>query len=126
PWIVRLAAAHEGDDALTLTDQGGQAFEPVGAYLDEAGSVIFADASSPPRAALLHDHDLDLFTDHATLADDAHSGTFHWRAGAALPLQPVERADVSTRFAFVASPARAEREAQAAGHAACIRGLSPT
>ncbi|MEM5450932.1 DUF2946 family protein [Paraburkholderia guartelaensis] len=118
PWIVRLAAAHEGDDALTLTDQGGQAFEPVAAYLDEAGSVIFADASSPPRAALLHDHDLDLFTDHATLADDAHSGTFHWRAGAALPLQPVKRADVSTRFAFVASPARAEREAQAAGHGA--------
>ncbi|MEX3918869.1 DUF2946 family protein [Paraburkholderia sp. BR10872] len=118
PWIVRLAAGHEGDDALILTDQGGQAFEPVAAYLDEAGSVIFADASSPPRAALLHDHDLDLFTDHATLADDAHSGTFHWRAGAALPLQPVKRADVSTRFAFVASPARAEREAQAAGHGA--------
>ncbi|WP_321930272.1 DUF2946 family protein [Paraburkholderia guartelaensis] len=118
PWIVRLAAGHDGDDALTLTDQGGQAFEPVAAYIDEAGSVIFADASTPPRAALLHDHDLDLFTDHATLADDANSGTFHWRAGAALPLQPIKRAEVSARFAFVASPARAEREAQAAEHSA--------
>src|ERR1700758_4287388 len=30
PWIVRLATSHDGgDDALTLTDQGGQAFEPV-------------------------------------------------------------------------------------------------
>ncbi|WP_321962989.1 DUF2946 family protein [Paraburkholderia sp. J7] len=117
PWIVRLAAGHDGSaGALTLTDQGGQAFEPVAAYLDEAGSVIFADASTPPRAALLHDHDLDLFTDHATLADDAHSGTFHWRAGAALPLQAIRRADVSARFAFVTSPARAEREAQAAEH----------
>ncbi|WP_343672336.1 DUF2946 family protein [Paraburkholderia heleia] len=119
PWIVRLATGHDGgDDALTLTDQGGQAFEPVAAYLDEAGSVIFVDAGTPPRAALLHDHDLDLFSDHATLADDAHSGTFHWRAGAALPLQPVRRADVSTRFAFVSSPARAGREAQAAQHGA--------
>ncbi|MEX3945093.1 DUF2946 family protein [Paraburkholderia sp. BR10937] len=118
PWIVRLAAGRDGDDALTLTDQGGQTFEPVAAYLDEAGSVIFADASAPPRAALLHDHDLDLFTDHATLADDANSGTFHWRADAALPLQPIKRADVSKRFAFVTSPARAEREARAAGHGA--------
>jgi hypothetical protein len=118
PWIVRLAAGHEDDDALTLTDQGGRAFEPVAAYLDEAGSVIFADAGTPPRAALLHDHDLDLFTDHATLADDAHSGTFHWRADGALPLQPVKRADVSTRFAFVTSPARAERATQAAQHGA--------
>ncbi|WP_322032400.1 DUF2946 family protein [Paraburkholderia sp. J76] len=114
PWVVRLAVDEGG---LTLTDQGGQAFEPIAAYLDEAGSVIFADANTPPRAALLHDHDLDLFTDHATLADDAHSGTFHWRADAALPLQPIKRDEASARFAFVTSPARAGREAQAAQHA---------
>jgi hypothetical protein len=111
PWIVRLACDEHG--ALALTDQGGQPFEPAAAWLDEAGSVIFADANTPPRAALLHDHDLDLFSDHATLADDAHSGTFHWRANTALPLQPVHRAEVPAQFAFVASPARAEREAQA-------------
>ncbi|CAG9270645.1 DUF2946 family protein [Paraburkholderia unamae] len=114
PWIVRLASDASG--ALTLTDQAGQPFEPAAAWLDEAGSVIFADAGTPPRAALLHDHDLDLFSDHATLADDARSGTFHWRADRALPLQAVKRADVPASFAFVQSPARAEREAQGDAH----------
>ncbi|SDC31032.1 DUF2946 family protein [Paraburkholderia lycopersici] len=109
PWIVRLASG--GDGALTLTDQAGQPFEPAAAYLDEAGSVVFAEAGTPPRAALLHDHDLDLFSDHATLADDAHSGTFHWRADAALPLQPIRRADVPAHFSFVSSPASAGRAA---------------
>jgi hypothetical protein len=56
--------------------------------------------------ALLHDHDLDLFTDHATLADDGQSGTFVWRADAALPITPVRRADVAAHFSFIASPAR--------------------
>ena len=124
PWIARLAPGHDDrDGALTLTDQAGQPFEPVAAYLDEAGSVIFADDGTPPRAALLHDHDLDLFTDHATLADDAHSGTFHWRADAALPLQPIKRAEVPARLAFVTSPALAERDAQTAAHAG--EGSSP-
>jgi hypothetical protein len=124
PWIVRLACDDRG--TLTLTDQGGQPFEPAAAWLDEAGSVIFADASAPPRPALLHDHDLDLFSDHATLADDAQSGTFHWRANTALPLQPVRRAEVPARFAFVASPARAEREAQALAHASDASGTAPS
>jgi hypothetical protein len=115
PWVVRLAS-DEGSGALTLTDQGGQPFEPVAAWLDEAGSIVFADGSATPRAALLHDHDLDLFSDHATLTDDAHGGTFHWRADTALPLQPIRRADVPAHFAFVASPAQAEGEAQTAAH----------
>ena len=124
PWIVRLASRHDG--ALTLTDQAGQPFEPAAAWLDEAGSGVFADASAPPRAALLHDHDLDLFSEHASIADDARSGTFHWRADTALPLQPIRRADVSTRFAFVASPASAGRQAQAADHTGNASGTPPS
>ncbi|MDR3096642.1 MAG: DUF2946 family protein [Paraburkholderia sp.] len=125
PWVVRLASANGG--TLTLTDQAGQPFEPAAVYVDEHGSVLFeqaghaapvtpeghADAAAhpPARVALLHDHDLDCFTEHATLAEDGESGTFHWCAGTALPLQSITRADVPARFAFVQSPEQAEKAA---------------
>lgn len=113
PFVVRLASGAPGH-ALTLTDQTGQPFAPAAVYVDEAGSVLFAEAeaqtqtrAAPARVALLHDHDLDCFSDHAALADDGQSGTFRWRADASLPLQPIRRAAVAARFGFVASPARA-------------------
>lgn len=107
PLVVRLASDATG--ALTLTDQTGAAFEPAALYADEGGSVLFADTSTPPHVALLHDHDLDLFAEHATLADDGASGSFAWRADAALPLQSIRREHVATRFGFVASPEKAEQ-----------------
>ncbi|MBN3726515.1 DUF2946 family protein [Burkholderia sp. Ac-20379] len=102
PWIVRLAAV---DGALTLTDQAGQPFEPARAWLDDAGGVLFSDAAEPPRVAALHDHDLDLFADHATLDDSGAGGCFHWRPGVDLELAAIRRDAVPAHFAFVASPA---------------------
>jgi hypothetical protein len=117
PLIVRLARDATG--ALTLTDQTGQPLVPSAVFVDDAGSVLFAGARAgcpdPARVALLHDHDLDLFTDHASLDDDAPRGSFAWRAEAALPLEPIRREQVSARFGFVASPAREEANAGAAG-----------
>lgn len=117
PLIVRLACDAAG--ALTLTDQTGQPLAPSAAYVDEAGSVLFAsadEAAAPGRVALLHDHDLGLFADHASLTDDGQGGAFAWRTDAVLPLQPIRRAEAPARFGFVASPAR--EEAGAAGGAA--------
>ncbi|MEW6345411.1 MAG: DUF2946 family protein [Paraburkholderia sp.] len=111
PWVVRLAA--DGDE-LALTDQAGNRFEPSTAYLDDEGGVLFADTSTPARIAVLHDHDLDLFSAHADVADDGRSGQFHWRAGVTLPLQPVSHAEVAARFGFVASPALAAKGGAAA------------
>jgi DUF2946 family protein len=114
PWIVRLAVDDEGG-ALTLTDHTGQPFSPAAAYVDDEGGVLFVDAaSSAPRVAALHDHDLDLFSEHAELSADGLSGTFDWREGYALPLQSVARAEVEARFGFVASPARRAASAGAA------------
>ena len=113
PWVVRLAVADDGaggDGTLTLTDQAGNAFEPVTAYLDDEGGVLFTDASTPSRIAVLHDHDLDLFSEHAEVAEDGRSGRLHWRDGVSLPLQPVAHADVAARFGFVASPAQAAHQ----------------
>ncbi len=103
PWIVRLAVAADG--ALALTDHAGGTFEPVAAWLDDAGGVLFSDAAQPPRVAVLHDHDLDLFADHATLDDSGTQGRFHWRAGVDLELGTIAQDAVAERFAFVASPA---------------------
>ncbi|QYD68541.1 DUF2946 family protein [Paraburkholderia edwinii] len=119
PWIVRLAIdATSG--ALTLTDHTGQPFAPAAVYVDDDGGVLFAgdagDVSAAPRVAALHDHDLDLFSEHAELSADGLSGKFDWRDGRALPLQSVARADVEARFGFVASPAgRASAAPAAAG-----------
>ncbi|WP_144147991.1 DUF2946 family protein [Paraburkholderia sp. BCC1884] len=104
PWVVRLSA--DGDEgALALKDQAGGAFEPTAAFVDDAGGILFVDDSTRPRVAVLHDHDLEIFSDHATLADDSMSGEFRWNRQAVLPLQPIQHGDVAARFGFVASPA---------------------
>lgn len=110
PWVVRLGRDAAG--ALTLADQTGQPFEPAAVYVDDAGGVLCADRSVPPRIAVLHDHDLDLFSENATLTNDGTGGTFHWRKDAALPLQTVRREEVAQKFGFVASPARVAHDAQ--------------
>jgi hypothetical protein len=103
PWIVRLSRGEDG--ALHLTDQTGAAFEPVSVWIDDEGSVLFSDSAAPAQVAALHDHDMELFADHASLDENARGGVFHWRDGIDLTMQPVERAQVETRFRFVASPA---------------------
>ncbi|SAK43172.1 hypothetical protein AWB82_00526 [Caballeronia glebae] len=110
PWIVRL---HATDGALRLTDQAGAPFEPAQVWIDDEGGILFSDAATPARVAALHDHDLELFADHASLDEAGKHGTFHWRDAADLTAQPIARADVAARFGFVASPAD-----RAAAHAA--------
>ena len=103
PWVVRLSADVGG--ALALQDQAGGAFEPAAVFVDEEGGILFTDGSAPPKVAVLHDHDLEVFSDHATLADDLMSGEFRWNNQVVLPLQAVRRGDVAGRFGFVPSPA---------------------
>ncbi|WOD17448.1 DUF2946 family protein [Paraburkholderia kirstenboschensis] len=102
PWVVRLLV--EADGTLALKDHAGNDFEPAAVFADDEGGILFADTAAPPRVAVLHDHDLELFADHAALADDAMNGEFRWKDGVTLPLQPVRRADIASRFGFVQSP----------------------
>ena len=103
PWVVRLSANTTG--VLSLTDQAGGAFEPTAVFVDDEGGILFVDGSAPPRVAVLHDHDLEVFSDHAALGDDSMSGAFRWNNGLVLPLQGVQRSEVAARFGFVDSPA---------------------
>lgn len=106
PWVVRLAVPAPGKPELT--DQTGATFEPASALLDDEGGVLFVDASQPARVAVLHDHDLELFADSATLAADGRGGSLRWRADRELPVEPVRHAELAARFGFVASPAAAQ------------------
>jgi Protein of unknown function (DUF2946) len=108
PRVVRLALADAGGARkLTLTDQTSSVFEPASVLIDEDGAVLLVDAATPACVALLHDHDLDLFSDHVTLCADGTRGRFHWRTGHDLPISTIARVEVPTRFAFVPSPTAA-------------------
>jgi Protein of unknown function (DUF2946) len=100
PWVLRLQYQA---GALQLTDQAGAPFEPDSGWLDDAGAVLFSDAAG--RIALLHDHDLDLLTEHAVLPEDGAAGAFFWRPGRTLALMPIAARDVARQFGFIASPA---------------------
>ncbi|CAN7493231.1 DUF2946 family protein [Trinickia sp. LjRoot230] len=118
PWTVRLSQMDRtpGLPALMLVDQTGAPFEPAAVLIDEEGAVLFVAASNPPhppRVALLHDHDLDLFSDFATLLeDDGRGGRMQWGVDCALPIDMVRRGDVAARFAFVPSPASRLQKAE--------------
>jgi hypothetical protein len=119
------AATH----ATLLVDQCGNRFEPQACWLDDEGQVLFSRQDTTrgrPIVALLHDHDLALFSEHVTWRDggilDAPGipDTLHWpmtswredgggsQAGnardVALPITAIHAADVATRFGFVQRP----------------------
>jgi hypothetical protein len=124
PWVVRLAlpsrsasasaetSTLDTPDMPTLTDQTGARFEPTAVLVDDEGSVLFADGSDRRRVAVLHDHDLDLFAQLATLDAAGLTGSFTWRDGKSIALEAVRRADVPRRFGFVASPAAAKAQVE--------------
>jgi hypothetical protein len=106
PWVVRLGR-EEPAAVLALTDHTGGRFEPSACWVDEDGSVLFVDTGMPLRVALLHDHDLDLFAEHAQLPEAGAPGAVYWRADQALPLGTLAANEVPSRFGFVRSPAAA-------------------
>lgn len=110
PWVVRLARGPAGDeapDALALTDHTGAAFEPGEVLIDDEGAVLFVDDAKASRVALLHDHDLVLFSEFSVLDEDGRGGRFRWRTNRELSIGTILRARVPDRFGFVASPANA-------------------
>jgi len=106
PWVVRLALPSLG--APVLTDQTGGPFEPAAVFIDDEGGVLFTDGSHPCRAAVLHDHDLDLFAQLATLDESGMSGSLPWGGSSVLAVDTLLRAEVASRFGFEPSPAAAK------------------
>ena len=118
PWIARIIPSESG---LQLLTQCGTEIKPHGALSDEKGNIyitgsilqvlsdqihetIFTQTESL-SVALLHDHDLDLFSDQSQVKEDACSFRGSWRwDGKDLPIEPIHSAELAGRFHFIKAP----------------------
>ena len=118
PWVVKIYPTEQGSQFLT---QCQTAFEPSSALSDEQGNIYivgstnqaikaendsqsFIDQKSQ-SVALLHDHDLDHFSQLAKLREEACSfgGSWDWQ-GKQLPLDPIQSEEIAARFKFITRP----------------------
>ena len=118
PWIVRMIPSDQGVQLLT---QCQTQIETTAALSDENGNIYIVgnitqtvyEASDRAQSklettegiALLHDHDLDLFSELATLKEEACSfgGSWNWH-GKQLPLDPIHSSELTNRFQFAPKP----------------------
>ncbi|MBU3623752.1 DUF2946 family protein [Polynucleobacter sp. AP-Latsch-80-C2] len=120
PWITRMIPSEQGTQLLT---QCQTKLDPTAALSDENGNIyivgnisqtIYEDndrgkfsIQESESIALLHDHDLDLFSELAALREEACSfgGSWNWH-GTQLPLDPIHSLELAKRFGYIAKPAQ--------------------
>ena len=118
PWIARIIPSESGPQ---LSTQCGTKIKPHSALSDEKGNIYIAGSipqSLPDQIdgtvftqteslsiALLHDHDLDLFSDQSQIKEDACSfrGSWQWD-GKDLPIEPIHSTELAGRFHFIKAP----------------------
>jgi len=116
PWIARITPSNQGPQLIT---QCHSSIEPSGALSDEKGNIYIVGKVNQLiykqenqffkeeylTAALLHDHDLDHFSQLAKLHEEACSfgGSWTWQ-GKELPLDPIHSGEIAPRFKFIAIP----------------------
>jgi hypothetical protein len=118
PFIARIIPSESG---LQLLTQCGTEIKPQGALSDEKGNIYitgfiqqsFSDQingsafteTESLSVALLHDHDLDLFSDQSKVMEDACSfrGSWQWK-NHQLPIEPIRSTELANRFNFVKTP----------------------
>lgn len=118
PWIARIIP---GEDGLQLLSQCGTKIKPVSALSDENGNIYITglipqsrsnennstmfDTTESLSVALLHDHDLDLFSNQSKVIEDACSfkGSWQWD-GQTLPIEPIHSIELGERFHFIKVP----------------------
>ena len=120
PWIARITPSAQGSELLT---QCNSVIEPDSALSDENGNIYIIGKvnqtiydsrnqndgqflkKDTQTIALLHDHDLDHFSELAKLHEEACSfgGSWNWR-GLQLPLDPIHSEELAARFHFQSTP----------------------
>lgn len=118
PWIARIIPTESGPQLLT---QCATEIKPQGALSDEKGNIyitgLIPQSSSDQidgtafvkteslSVALLHDHDLELFSEQSQVQEDACSfrGSWQWH-GRNLPIEPIHSVELSERFHFIKAP----------------------
>ena len=125
PWVARIIPSELG---LQLITQCQTEIKPSGALSDENGNIyiigkvkhsVYKDLYMQQfeveeclSVAILHDHDLDQFSELAKLREEACSfgGSWNWH-GNSLPLDPIHSEELSKQFGFVRQP-KAESQAK--------------
>ena len=118
PWIARIIPSETGS---RLTNQCHQTMEPAAALSDEKGNIyivgkvneaIYSNKDNQQflknesqSIALLHDHDLEHFSELAKLREEACSfgGSWVWH-DKTLPLDPIHSQEIAAHFNFIAKP----------------------
>lgn len=118
PWVARIIPDVNN---LQLVTQCQSSIDPSAALSDENGNIFIVGLiekityhdlekqhftkENVQSIALLHDHDLDLFSGLATLHEEACSfgGSWNWH-GKQLPLNPVHSKELATLFNFITTP----------------------
>jgi hypothetical protein len=110
PWVVRIIPSKSGIELIT---QCNESMEPSSALSDENGNIYIVGKVNRNQfsqqdcqtVALLHDHDLDHFSEIAKLREEACSfgGSWTWQ-GKQLPLDPIHSVEIAARFKFIANP----------------------
>jgi hypothetical protein len=109
PWVVRIIPSEQD---LQLITQCKNTMEPSSALSDESGNIYIVGKVNQGQlskdcqdVALLHDHDLDHFSQLAKLREEACSfgGSWDWQ-GHQLPLNPIHSEEIAARFKFITRP----------------------
>lgn len=108
PWVVRIQATSDNPQTFSLATQCASTIDPLGALSDEQGNIyIYGNIThdSSTTVALLHDHDLTLFSEQSNLEEDACSYRGSWKWGDKhLPIDPIASSQLGERFHFIQSP----------------------
>mgnify|MGYP002654820398 CR=1 FL=1 len=119
PWVVRMMPTGNADHPWQFQTQCDSVLTPTTAFLDEAGHILIEGKltqticsgtnqfSETERLsiALLHDHDIELFSGLTTLSNAACAleGSWQWH-GHDLKLEPIASTEVARRFQFQTQP----------------------
>jgi hypothetical protein len=119
PWVVRMMPTGNTDHPWQFQTQCDSVLTPTAALLDEAGHILIEGRLTQTiwstanqfneierhSIALLHDHDIEIFSGLASLGNTvcALEGSWRWH-GHDLKLEPIASAELEHRFQFQAQP----------------------
>ena len=121
PWVVRMMPTGNAEHPWQFQTQCESLLLPTAAFMDEAGHILIegkliqtiCTGAAPNQfteverlsIALLHDHDIEIFSGLTSLSNTACAleGSWFWH-GRDLPLEPITTAEAERRFEFQARP----------------------
>jgi hypothetical protein len=116
PWVVRFYPLEQGHWEIRTTF--GDPIEPLACFLDESGQISF-EAIFKTRlitsentfvedqvkcVALLHDHDLEVFSAFAKIFQNSCGGLGEFLWHKKLLIEPILTKEMPTRYGFIRNP----------------------